>query len=207
MASAINDPSELSPHAPRIESIKINPEKIGNVIGPGGKIIKGIQAETGAEINIEDDGTVRIYAIKKESLDRALEMVANITAEIEIDKIYQGKVVSTTNFGAFMEVLPGQDGMIHISELADFRVEKVEDVITVGDVIYAKCIGIDDKGRVKMSRQAAMVERGEEHLDDALREKSSTRREENNGKEWSPSDGEKRNSRGGNRGRRNEDRR
>ena len=94
------------------ESIKINPEKIGNVIRPGGKIIKGIQAETGAEINIEDDGTVRIYAIKKESLDRALEMVENITAEIEIDKIYQGKVVSTTNFGAFMEVLPGQDGMI-----------------------------------------------------------------------------------------------
>ena len=110
-----------------------------------------------------------------------------------------------------MEVLPGQDGMIHISELADFRVEKVEDVVTVGDVIYAKCIGIDDKGRVKMSRQAAMAERGEEHLDDALREKASTRRGENkgndNGKEWSPSDGEKRNSRGGNRGRRNEDRR
>lgn len=211
MASAINDPSELSPHAPRIESIKINPEKIGNVIGPGGKIIKGIQAETGAEINIEDDGTVRIYAIKKESLDRALEMVENITAEIQIDKIYQGKVVSTTNFGAFMEVLPGQDGMIHISELADFRVEKVEDVVNVGDVIYAKCIGIDDKGRVKMSRQAAMAERGEEHLDDALREKASTRRGENkgndNGKEWSPSEGEKRNRRGGNRERRNEDRR
>ena len=207
MAAAINDPSELSPHAPRIESIKINPEKIGNVIGPGGKIIKGIQAETGAEINIEDDGTVRIYAIKKESLDRALEMVENITAEIEIDKIYQGKVVSTTNFGAFMEVLPGQDGMIHISELADFRVEKVEDVVNVGDIIYAKCIGIDDKGRVKMSRQAAMAERGEEHLDDALREKASTRRDENNGKEWSPSDGENRNRRGGNRGRRNEDRR
>ncbi|MEE3177275.1 MAG: polyribonucleotide nucleotidyltransferase, partial [Verrucomicrobiota bacterium] len=207
MAAAINDPSELSPHAPRIESIKINPEKIGNVIGPGGKIIKGIQAETGAEINIEDDGTVRIYAIKKESLDRALEMVENITAEIEIDKIYQGKVVSTTNFGAFMEVLPGQDGMIHISELADFRVEKVEDVVNVGDIIYAKCIGIDDKGRVKMSRQAAMAERGEEHLDDALREKASTRRDENNGKEWSPSDGENRNRRGGNKGRRNEDRR
>ena len=211
MASAITEPAELSAHAPRIESIKINPEKIGNVIGPGGKIIKGIQAETGAEINIEDDGTVRIYAIKKESLDRALEMVENITAEIEIDKIYQGKVVSTTNFGAFMEVLPGQDGMIHISELADFRVEKVEDVVNVGDIIYAKCIGIDDKGRVKMSRQAAMAERGEQHLDDALREKASEKREQGNrdegGKEWSPSDGEKRNRRGGNRGRRDRDRR
>ena len=189
MAEGIDGPAEISPHAPRIESIKINPEKIGNVIGPGGKIIKGIQAETGAEINIEDDGTVRIYAIKKESLDRALEMVNDITAEIEIDKIYQGKVVSTTNFGAFMEVLPGQDGMIHISELADFRVEQVEDIVKVGDVIYAKCIGIDDKGRVKMSRQAALEERGEQHIDDALREKAAAKREERSNKgsneDWS----------------------
>jgi polyribonucleotide nucleotidyltransferase len=203
MAEGIKGPAEISPHAPRIESIKINPEKIGNVIGPGGKIIKGIQAETGAEINIEDDGTVRIYAIKKESLDRALEMVNNITAEIELDKIYQGKVVSTTNFGAFMEVLPGQDGMIHISELADFRVDQVEDIVSVGDVIYAKCIGIDDKGRVKMSRQAALAERGEQHIDDALREKASAKRAERSSKggndDWSPSDGDKRNKRRNNR--------
>ncbi len=203
MAEGIDGPAEISPHAPRIESIKINPEKIGNVIGPGGKIIKGIQAETGAEINIEDDGTVRIYAIKKESLDRALEMVNDITAEIEIDKIYQGKVVSTTNFGAFMEVLPGQDGMIHISELADFRVEQVEDIVKVGDVIYAKCIGIDDKGRVKMSRQAALEERGEQHIDDALREKAAAKREERSKKgineDWSPSDGDKKNRRRNNR--------
>ena len=203
MAEGIEGPAEISPHAPRIESIKINPEKIGNVIGPGGKIIKGIQAETGAEINIEDDGTVRIYAIKKESLDRALEMVNNITAEIELDKIYQGKVVSTTNFGAFMEVLPGQDGMIHISELADFRVDQVEDIVSVGDVIYAKCIGIDDKGRVKMSRQAALAERGEQHIDDALREKASAKRSERSSKggndDWSPSDGDKRNKRRNNR--------
>ena len=203
MAEGIDGPAEISPHAPRIESIKINPEKIGNVIGPGGKIIQGIQAETGAEINIEDDGTVRIYAIKKESLDRALEMVNDITAEIEIDKIYQGKVVSTTNFGAFMEVLPGQDGMIHISELADFRVEQVEDIVKVGDVIYAKCIGIDDKGRVKMSRQAALEERGEQHIDDALREKAAAKREERSNKgsneDWSPSDGDKKNRRRNNR--------
>ncbi|MEC9111033.1 MAG: polyribonucleotide nucleotidyltransferase [Verrucomicrobiota bacterium] len=211
MAEGIAGPAEISPHAPRIESIKINPEKIGNVIGPGGKIIKGIQAETGAEINIEDDGTVRIYAIKKESLDRALEMVNNITAEIEIDKIYQGKVVSTTNFGAFMEVLPGQDGMIHISELADFRVEQVEDVVNVGDVIYAKCIGIDDKGRVKMSRQAALEERGEQHIDDALREKAQAKREErskrSNDEDWSPSDGDKKNRRRNNRRRGGDNRR
>ena len=211
MAEGIAGPAEISPHAPRIESIKINPEKIGNVIGPGGKIIKGIQAETGAEINIEDDGTVRIYAIKKESLDRALEMVNNITAEIEIDKIYQGKVVSTTNFGAFMEVLPGQDGMIHISELADFRVEQVEDVVNVGDIIYAKCIGIDDKGRVKMSRQAALEERGEQHIDDALREKAQAKREERskrgNDEDWSPSDGDKKNRRRNNRRRGGDNRR
>ena len=130
-------------------------------------------------------------------------MVNNITAEIEIDKIYQGKVVSTTNFGAFMEVLPGQDGMIHISELADFRVEQVEDIVKVGDVIYAKCIGIDDKGRVKMSRQAALEERGEQHIDDALREKAAAKREERSNKgsneDWSPSDGDKKNRRRNNR--------
>ena len=130
-------------------------------------------------------------------------MVNNITAEIELDKIYQGKVVSTTNFGAFMEVLPGQDGMIHISELADFRVDQVEDIVSVGDVIYAKCIGIDDKGRVKMSRQAALAERGEQHIDDALREKASAKRAERSSKggndDWSPSDGDKRNKRRNNR--------
>jgi polyribonucleotide nucleotidyltransferase len=162
MNEAISVPGALSPHAPRIESIKINPSKIGDIIGPGGKIIKGIQAETGAEINIEDDGTVHIYSTKQESLDRAIEMIKGITSEVEIDKIYYGKVVSTTNFGAFVQVLPGKDGMIHISELADFRVKAVEDVVKVGDMVYAKCIGIDDKGRVKMSRRAAMADKAEE---------------------------------------------
>ena len=114
-------------------------------------------------------------------------------------------MVSTTNFGAFMEVLPGQDGMIHISELSDFRVDRVEDVVNVGDVIYAKCIGIDDKGRVKMSRQVAMEERGEQHLDDALREKAEKNRGQRNsggdGGDWSPGDGGRRDG-GGGRGRR-----
>ena len=162
MNAAISAPADLSPHAPRIESVKIDPQKIGELIGPGGKNIKGIQAETGAEINIEDDGTVHIYAAKAEGLERALELVKRVTAEIEIGQMYQGKVVSTTNFGAFMEVLPGKDGMIHISELADFRVEKVEDVVKKGDMIWAKCIGIDERGRVKMSRKAAMAERAVE---------------------------------------------
>ncbi len=160
MDAAISAPADLSEHAPRIESLKIDPQKIGELIGPGGKNIKGIQAETGADINIEDDGTVAIYAAHKEALDRAVELVKRQTAEIEVGAMYNGKVVSTTNFGAFIEVLPGKDGMIHISELADFRVEKVEDVVKVGDMVWAKCIGIDERGRVKMSRKAAMAERG-----------------------------------------------
>ncbi len=161
MAESIAAPHELSKYAPRIETIKVDPDKIGGIIGPGGKIIKGIQAETGAEINIEDDGTVHIYSTKLESLERCKEMIQNITADIEIDKIYEGKIVSTTNFGAFMEVLPGRDGMIHISELASYRVEEVEDVVRVGDRVIAKCIGVDDKKRVKMSRKAALEEKGE----------------------------------------------
>lgn len=158
MAQGISEIKPLSPYAPRIEIVKINPEKIGELIGPGGKNIKGIQAESGADISIEDDGTVFIYANRKESLERALEMINGQFAEVEIGRIYTGKIVSTTNFGAFMSLGGKKDGLIHISELADFRVNKTEDVVKTGDVVSAKCIGIDDKGRVKMSRKAAMKE-------------------------------------------------
>ena len=123
---------------------------------PGGKNIKAIQAESGADINIEEDGTVHIYASKQEGLDRALELVTRMFKTIEIGELYTGKIVSTTTFGAFMEVLPGKDGLIHISELAEGRTAKTEDVVSVGDVVTAKCIGIDDKGRVKMSVRAAL---------------------------------------------------
>ena len=156
MLSEINETAAISEHAPRIETIKIDPDKIGMLIGPGGKNIKGIQAESGADLNIDDDGTVSIYAAKKESLDRAVEMVEMMFAEVEVNKTYTGKIVSTTAFGAFIEVLPGKDGLIHISELAEGRVEKTEDVVKVGDEVTAKCIGIDDKGRVKMSIRAAL---------------------------------------------------
>jgi polyribonucleotide nucleotidyltransferase len=159
MNAAISEAQPLSEHAPRIETIKINPDKIGELIGPGGKNIKAIQAESGADVTIEDDGTVLIYANRKESLERALEMISGQFAEIEIGKIYTGKVVSTTNFGAFMNLGGKKDGLIHISELADFRVNKTEDVVKVGEVVTAKCVGIDDKGRVKMSRKAAMKEK------------------------------------------------
>jgi len=156
MQNALDKPRpELSKYAPRIETIKINPEKIGALIGPGGKTIKGIVAETGAEINIEDDGSVHIYATSAESMARAKEIIGGMTREIEIGQTYQGRVVSTKEFGAFVEVLPGKEGLVHISELADFRVKRTE------DIIWVKCIGIDDKGRVKLSRKAALKERAE----------------------------------------------
>ncbi|MBV9010258.1 MAG: polyribonucleotide nucleotidyltransferase [Verrucomicrobia bacterium] len=162
MHQAIDKPrAELSKYAPRIETIKINPEKIGALIGPGGKTIKGIVAETGAEINIEDDGSVHIYATNGESMKRAKEIIGGMTREIEVGQTYQGRVVSTKEFGAFVEVFPGKDGLVHISELADFRVRKTEDVAKMGDIVWVKCIGIDDKGRVKLSRKAALKERAE----------------------------------------------
>jgi polyribonucleotide nucleotidyltransferase len=150
--------AELSQYAPRIETIRINPDKIGLIIGPGGKTIKGIVAETGAEINIEDDGSIHIYSNNGESLKRAKEIINGMTKEISIGEIYQGTVVSIKEFGAFVEVLPGKDGLVHISELADFRVNKVEDVVKMGDAIWVKCIGVDDKGRVKLSRKAVLKE-------------------------------------------------
>jgi polyribonucleotide nucleotidyltransferase len=162
MAEALDKPREsLSKYAPRIETIKINPEKIGALIGPGGKTIKGIVAETGAEINIEDDGSVHIYATSGESMARAKEIIGGMTKEIEVGQIYHGRVVSIKEFGAFVEVFPGKDGLVHISELADFRVRRTEDVAKIGEMIWVKCIGIDDKGRVKLSRRAALKERGE----------------------------------------------
>ena len=163
MNEAINAPrKELSQYAPRIETVKIHPDKIGLLIGPGGKTIKGIVAETGAEINIDDDGSVHIYSSSRDSLNRAKEIITGMTKEIEVGETYHGRVVSIKEFGAFIEVLPGKDGLVHISELADFRVKNVEDVVKIGDLVWVKCIGIDEKGRVKLSRKAAMKERNAE---------------------------------------------
>jgi polyribonucleotide nucleotidyltransferase len=163
MNEAIQTPrKELSQYAPRIETVKIHPDKIGLLIGPGGKTIKGIVAETGAEINIDDDGSVHIYSASRDSLNRAKEIISGMTKEIEVGESYHGRVVSIKEFGAFVEVMPGKDGLVHISELADFRVKSVEDVVKVGDLVWVKCIGIDEKGRVKLSRKAAMKERNAE---------------------------------------------
>lgn len=154
--------AELSKYAPRIVQVKINPEKIGALIGPGGKNIKRLVEESGCEINIDDDGTVNIYSVSAEGMKIAREQIEGMTAEAEIGKIYRGKVVTVKEFGAFVEFLPGKDGLCHISELANFRVKQTEDIVKIGDDIWVKCLGIDEKGRVKLSRRAAMEERDKE---------------------------------------------
>jgi polyribonucleotide nucleotidyltransferase len=163
MAKVISAPrKELSKYAPRIQTLKINPEKIGALIGPGGKNIKKIVEESGCEINIEDDGTVHIYSVSPEGMEIARQAIEGSSAEIEINKIYRGRVVSIKEFGCFVEVLAGKEGLVHISELANFRVKQVDDIVKMGDEIWVKCIGIDEKGRVKLSRRAAMEERDRE---------------------------------------------
>jgi len=163
MAKTLSEPrKEMSKYAPRIITVKINPEKIGALIGPGGKNIKRIVEESGCEINIEDDGTVNIYSVSEEGMKKAQQEIAGMTAEAEIGKIYRGKVVTIKDFGCFVEFLPGKDGLCHISELANFRVKQTEDIVKIGDEIWVKCLGIDEKGRVKLSRKAAMAERDQE---------------------------------------------
>jgi polyribonucleotide nucleotidyltransferase len=153
---------ELSKYAPRIVQVKINPEKIGALIGPGGKNIKRLVEESGCEINIEDDGTVNIYSVSEEGMKIARAAIEGMTAEAEIGKVYRGKVVTIKEFGAFVEFLPGKDGLVHISELANFRVKQTEDIVKMGDDIWVKCLGIDEKGRVRLSRKAAMEDRERE---------------------------------------------
>jgi polyribonucleotide nucleotidyltransferase len=154
--------TELSKYAPRIEVIRINPEKIGALIGPGGKNIKRLVEESGCEINIEDDGTVNIFSVSPEGMKIARDAINGMTAEAEIGKIYKGRVVTVKEFGAFVEFLPGKDGLVHISELANFRVKNTEDIVKIGDEISVKCLGVDEKGRVRLSRKAAMEERDQE---------------------------------------------
>jgi polyribonucleotide nucleotidyltransferase len=163
MAKTLAEPrKEISKYAPRIQTVKINPEKIGALIGPGGKNIKRLVEESGCEIDIEDDGTVNIFSVSPEGMKIALDAITGMTAEAEIGKIYRGKVVTIKEFGCFVEFLPGKDGLVHISELANFRVKKTEDIVKVGDDITVKCLGVDEKGRVRLSRKAAMEDRDKE---------------------------------------------
>jgi len=163
MAKTLAAPrKEISKYAPRIETIRINPEKIGALIGPGGKNIKRLVEESGCEIDIEDDGTVNIFSVSPEGMKIALDAITGMTSEAEVGKIYRGKVVTIKEFGCFVEFLPGKDGLVHISELANFRVKKTEDIVKVGDDITVKCLGVDEKGRVRLSRKAAMEDRDKE---------------------------------------------
>ena len=166
MDQALDRPREdLSDYAPRIISIQINPEKIGEVIGPKGKTIRAIQDESGAQLDIDDSGIVKIAAVSGEAGARAREMVEAIVAEPEVGRVYEGPVKNTTSFGAFIEIMPGTEGLCHISELQDERTEKTEDVLRKGDITRVKLLSIDEKGRLRLSRRAAIEEEGREKID------------------------------------------
>ncbi|HEM47671.1 MAG TPA: polyribonucleotide nucleotidyltransferase, partial [Alphaproteobacteria bacterium] len=161
MDQAIAGPrDELSEYAPRIVSIQINPEKIGEVIGPKGKTIRAIQDESGATIDIDDSGIVKIAAVSGEAGARAREMIEAIVKEPEVGRIYEGPVKNITSFGAFIEIMPGVEGLCHISELQEGRTEKTEDVLKKGDITKVKLLSIDEKGRLRLSRKAALAEEG-----------------------------------------------
>jgi len=159
MLSVLKAPRKsTSPHAPRIFMTKVAQDKIGKVIGPGGKYIRSIEAETGATVEIEPDGSILVACLNEEGAMKALEMIETATEEVKIGKIYTGRVSSVKDFGAFIEVIPGQDGLCHISELDTGYVKSVDDVVKIGDTVRVKVISIDDQGRIKLSRKAAELE-------------------------------------------------
>jgi polyribonucleotide nucleotidyltransferase len=157
MLDTIDAPrEELSPFAPRIQTVKINPDKIGAVIGPGGKVIRKIQEESGAKLDIEDDGSVHISATSGEAMQMAIDAVRALTEEVEVGRIYTGTVRRLVDFGAFVEILPGKEGLVRTSQLADYQVMRPEDVVSVGDEITVMAIEVDPQGRVNLSRRAAL---------------------------------------------------
>lgn len=159
MNSVISGPKEMSPYAPRVESISINPDKIREVIGKGGETINRIIAETGAEIDIKDDGTVSVASSDKSSIDAAIAMIQNIVAEPEVGMIYrQVPVVSVMDFGAFVQILPGKDGLVHVSSMSDERVEKPSDIVKEGDKVDVKLVAIDERGRLQLSMKPKDLE-------------------------------------------------
>jgi polyribonucleotide nucleotidyltransferase len=153
---------EVSPYAPRVTTIHINPEKIGKLIGPGGKTIRALQEKWGVTIEVEDDGSVFISATSGPAIEGAIAEVEAIAAEIKVGTVFTGKVVSIKDFGAFIELAPGTDGMCHVSELSDGYVEKVSDVVSLGDELRVKVISVDDQGRIKLSRKAVLKDEAEE---------------------------------------------
>ena len=163
MDEAISTPrSEMSPYAPKMTSIRINPEKIKDIIGPGGKMIKSIQTETETRLEVEDTGKINIYASNQEGADAAVRAIRRLTQEPEIDQVYKGRVVKIMDFGAFVEILPGTDGLVHISQLSQERVQRVSDVVSEGDEILVKVLGIDKQGKIRLSRKAVLEDEGRE---------------------------------------------
>ena len=146
----------FSPYAPSISTIQIDPEKIGKIIGPGGKVIRAIQDETGVKIDVDDDGTVFVAASNQEASAEAIARIESLTEEAKLGRIYTGKVVRIVNFGAFVEILPGTDGLVPISQLADYHVPSVEDVVQLGDEIMVMVTNIDSEGKIRLSRQAVL---------------------------------------------------
>jgi polyribonucleotide nucleotidyltransferase len=159
MAEALSEPRQkISPYAPTISTIKIHPDKIRDVIGPGGKIIRGIQSETNTSIEIEDSGVVKVAAISKKEGDAAIKMIEDLTKEPEVGKIYEGTVVKIMDFGAFVQIMPGTDGLVHISQLAHHRVTKVSDIVKEGDKLKVKVLEISRDGKIRLSHKALLEE-------------------------------------------------
>jgi len=168
----------LSPKAPRIITLQIHPDKIGELIGPGGKNIKKIIEATEVKIDVEDDGRVYISSVDEESAMRAVKMVESITREVMAGEVYTGRVTRVMTFGAFVEVLPGKEGLVHISELAPRRVERVEDVVNVGDEVTVKVIEIDRQGRINLTIRGLLETGGEGERPEGARERSERRPEQ-----------------------------
>jgi polyribonucleotide nucleotidyltransferase len=153
---------EISVYAPKMTVIEINPEKIKDIIGPGGKNIKAIQAETETKIDIEDSGKVSVFAPNQEAAEAAVRAIKRFTQEVEVDQVYLGKVVKIMDFGAFVEILPGTDGLVHISQLSHERVQRVNDVVAEGDEILVKVLGIDKQGKIRLSRKAVLEDKNQD---------------------------------------------
>ncbi len=144
---------ELSPYAPRVYSMKIKPDKIREIIGPGGKNIRALQDQTQSTIEVEDDGTVNIYTPNKQYMDKAIALIQDIVKEAQVGAVYEGTVKSIKEFGAFVEIIPGTEGLVHISELAPYRVRTVEEVCREGDKLMVRCIGIDPNGKIRLTHK------------------------------------------------------
>jgi polyribonucleotide nucleotidyltransferase len=159
MEAALREPrQEISPFAPTIITIQINPDKIREIIGPGGKVIRGIQSETNTNVTVEDSGQVKVAAFSKEEGDAAIKMIEDLTREPEVGAIYEGTVVKITDFGAFVQIMPGTDGLVHISQLANHRVTKVTDIVKEGDKLKVKVLEINRDGKIRLSHKAVSEE-------------------------------------------------